>query len=227
MTNTHTWTDNVMEVGVAVENPDLVNENLEYLKMEAGKLAQFGSCSTISANAEKAVTLSEFNLLTGATIFVTFTNANTAGIPTLNVNSTGAKSIASEGGTVCSTTNPFYVPAGATVEFVYNGTYWIYKNRIVTSYVNGTSWYNQYANGLIEQGGFRTADTDGSKTITLSLAFKNTSYLLLVTENTGSAYSSHTEIKYSGWETKATGSFTSYCRSTSYSGGISWQAKGY
>src|SRR5574344_1034744 len=85
------------------------NENLK-------NITQIGTCSTASATAEKAVTLSGFVLTAGATIQVTFTNANTATTPTLNVNGMGAKAIYNEAGTAVSATNPAYFPAGSTVE---------------------------------------------------------------------------------------------------------------
>lgn len=140
---------------------------------------QLGTSSTTSVNAEKIVSLSGFLLSTGATILVTFTNANTADTPTLNVNSTGAISIADESGIVASSTTPFYVPAGATVEFIYNGTYWIYRNRIITSYVNGTSWYEQYTNGKIRQGGTILPASVGT-TVTFSKPFKDANYTVLL-----------------------------------------------
>src|SRR5574344_1813676 len=122
------------------------NENLK-------NITQIGTSATAEATAEKNVTLSGFVLATGATIQVTFTNANTATTPTLNVNSTGAKAIYNEAGTAASATNPAYFPAGATVEFTYNGTNWIFKKRVTENYVNGTSWYRVYSDGWIEQGG--------------------------------------------------------------------------
>lgn len=131
-----------------------------------------GSCATASATTEKAVTLSGFVLTTGATIQVTFANANTAATPTLNVNSTGAKAIYNESGTAVSATNPAYFPAGSTVEFTYNGTNWIFKKRVVENYVNGSSWYRVYSDGWIEQGGFVISDT----TVTLLKPFINISY---------------------------------------------------
>src|SRR5574344_1845797 len=124
------------------------NENLKNLK----NITQIGTCSTASATAEKAVTLSGFVLATGATIQVTFTNANTATTPTLNVNGTGAKAIYNEAGTAVSATNPAYFPAGSTVEFIYDGTNWVFKKRVIENYVNGTSWYRVHSDGWIEQG---------------------------------------------------------------------------
>lgn len=153
------------------------------LKANSG-VTKFGTCSTASATAEKAVTLSDFTLVTGATIEVTFTNANTAASPTLNVNNLGAKSIVSEDGTVTSATNPFYVPAGVTVEFTYNGTYFVYKNRIVSSYVNTTEWYEQWTNGKINQGGKIYIAQDSTATITFLKSFLNTYYQVFLEAQT-------------------------------------------
>lgn len=145
------------------------------------------SCATASATAEKIVVLDSFTLSKGATISVTFACTNSAPSPTLNVNSTGAKQISSEGGVVCSANNPLYVPAGATVEFTYNGSCWVYKNRIVSSYVNGASWYRKYANGFKEQGGsYAYVGDNVTGTITFLAPFKDTNYTIsLGTKSTG------------------------------------------
>src|SRR5574344_2069920 len=121
-------------------------------------ITQIGICSTASATAEKAVTLNGFVLATGATIQVTFTNANSANVPTLNVNSTGAKAIYNEAGTAVSATNPAYFPAGSTVEFTYNGTNWVFKNKVINHYYGAYNFYRVYSDGYTIQGGF-VADT--------------------------------------------------------------------
>lgn len=60
----------------------------------AAKLGRgYGACSTAAATKAKAVPLSGFTLVTGAIVGVKFSYDNTATAPTLNVNSTGAKSI--------------------------------------------------------------------------------------------------------------------------------------
>lgn len=179
-------------------------------------VTQLGTSSTASATAEKAVTLSGFVLATGATIQVTFTNANTADVPTLNVNATGAKAIYNEAGTAVSATNPFYALAGATVEFIYNGTNWIFKKRVIENYINGTSWYRVWSDGWIEQGGSVTEDT----TVTLLKSFKNTSYSAFST-----IFSSGASSGYS-WITNATAS-TLQVRGNSSSLPMCWIAKGY
>lgn len=144
-------------------------------------ITQIATCVTASVTAEKAVTLSGFVLATGATIQVTFTNANTTTTPTLNVNSTGAKAIYNEAGTAVSATNPAYFPAGSTVEFTYNGTNWIFKKRVVENYVNGASWYRVHSDGWIEQGGktgiISTAPSPGVL-VNFIKTFSNTNYVL-------------------------------------------------
>lgn len=159
----------------------IINGNFEVLSNAVGK---FCTCSTASATAEKAITLNGFSLSTGATIIVSFTNANTATAPTLNVNSVGAISIASESGTVCSSTNPAYFPANSTVEFIYNGTNWVFKKRVIENYVNGGTWYRVYSDGWIEQGGYLatpTAPSAANQTITFPKSFRNTNFTFLTT----------------------------------------------
>lgn len=78
----------------------------------------YGTSSTASTTSAKVVTSSGFVLATGVRIAVKFTNGNTTAFPTLNVNSTGAKSIY-QNGTVGATWS-----AREVVEFVYDGTNW-------------------------------------------------------------------------------------------------------
>lgn len=86
----------------------------------------YGTCATEAATVAKVVTLSDFDkLMNGVTIHVKFTYSNTATSPTLNVNSTGAKSIYKYGTTVPGTTALTSWPAGSIVSFTYDGTSWI------------------------------------------------------------------------------------------------------
>ena len=87
-------------------------------------VALLGTCSTASETAEKAVTLSGFILATGATIQVTFANANTSSMITLNVNSTGVKNIYDLKGNQI-TGDKFSNAANETCIFTYNGTNWV------------------------------------------------------------------------------------------------------
>lgn len=81
-------------------------------------ITHYGTCSTEAATAAKVVSLSGFNLVTGARIMVKFTVTNTAASPTLNVNNTGAKAIKYRGGAISAG----YLAANRVYEFVYDGT---------------------------------------------------------------------------------------------------------
>ena len=92
----------------------------------------YATSSTAAGTAAKVATLSSgsLTLKSGTTVAVKFTYANTASSPTLNVAGTGAKAIYTSG------VRYAYWQAGATVIFVYNGTYWysasepIYANTV-------------------------------------------------------------------------------------------------
>lgn len=106
-------------------------------------IVHYGVCETAAATAAKTVSITDFKLVTGAVVRVKFTNANTASSPTLNVNSTGAKTIMYRG----------YAPKTLTnynvYEFVYDGTYWrVVGNEMV---MTGASSSNAGKAGLVPQ----------------------------------------------------------------------------
>lgn len=78
----------------------------------------YGTCSTAAATAAKVVTCSGFALVTGGYAAVKFTNTDTSTTPTLNINSTGAKSIFYNGATITAG----MINSAKTAFFVYNGT---------------------------------------------------------------------------------------------------------
>lgn len=80
----------------------------------------YGTCSTAGSTTAKVGTLAGFALVAGGIIAIKFTNANTAAAPTLNVNSTGAKTIQCGG----MAPKPWCITAGMTALFQYDGTYW-------------------------------------------------------------------------------------------------------
>ena len=80
----------------------------------------YAHSTTGPTTAAKNATIDYGNLemVEGAVVSVTFTYANTASSPTLNVSSLGSKPIRTNG-------TPYaYWAAGATVLFVFDGTYW-------------------------------------------------------------------------------------------------------
>ena len=96
------------------------------------------TCSTAAGTAAKVVTCTGFQLTTGAAVTVRFTSGNSAASPTLNVNGTGAKGIRVYRGT--SLVTPFANwNAYATLEMVYNGTYWVITGNPVVYSLNAAS----------------------------------------------------------------------------------------
>ena len=96
----------------------------------AAKLGRgYGACSTAAATKAKAVTLSGFTLVTGAIVGVKFSYDNTATAPTLNVNSTGAKSIYYKGEAVAAG----LLKASYVYLFQYNGAQYELLNPVAQS----------------------------------------------------------------------------------------------
>ena len=82
----------------------------------------FVSCSTAAATAAKTVTIDGFRLLSGAQVRVKFNNANTASAPTLNITSTGAKSMRYKN--VVITGSNFTFDTTKIYTFTYTGNYY-------------------------------------------------------------------------------------------------------
>ena len=81
----------------------------------------YGTCDTAAGTAAKVVTCADFDtLMTGVTIRVKFANANTAASPTVNINSTGAKSVYRFGSTAPVDGDSW--KAGEVVDLLYDGT---------------------------------------------------------------------------------------------------------
>lgn len=87
--------------------------------------ALYGLCTTPGGTAAKVVSLSAFDaLMTGVTIAVKFSQANTAANPTLNVNGTGDIPIYVYGSTKPGTTAATSWASNSIVTFTYDGTNW-------------------------------------------------------------------------------------------------------
>lgn len=88
-----------------------------------------GTCSTSAGTAAKVVSCSDYSLTKGDVIFVTFSYTNNQSSPTLNVNRTGAKGIrAIVNGALTTLPNPGAIYANETLQFQYDGTYWVLMN---------------------------------------------------------------------------------------------------
>lgn len=94
----------------------------------------YGTCSTTASTAAKSVACADAKeLYSGLTIMITFSTANTAAAPTLNVNSLGAKNIYFDGANA-SSSNLFLWGTGASIQFTYNGTAWVPVGHPCTYY---------------------------------------------------------------------------------------------
>ena len=131
------------------------------------------TCIIAAGTAAKVATLDDatnFSLAVGVRVAVTFQYGNSAATPTLNVNSSGAKTIAvatsataftTGNGTTYNTWGPY-----ETIIFTYNGTYWVREL--------GRAIYNAYAN-TANQNAYRyvkvgsTSIDAGSTTGTIEL----------------------------------------------------------
>lgn len=130
----------------------LVNEGIEYTLVSMfeepaltlntqhlGTVSNYGVCDTADDVAAKTVTIPNFELKTGATVIIKFTNANSASSPTLNVSGTGAKPMYRYGTTKISTsTTVSGWVAGAIQMFTYDGTGWIRDYWSNTTYTNAS-----------------------------------------------------------------------------------------
>lgn len=84
----------------------------------------YATCSTSASTTAKVATLSAgtLTLVTGVTVSVKFTYANTKSAPTLNIAGTGAKYIRLNGSNL--TSSSYWWEAGAVITFVYGGGVW-------------------------------------------------------------------------------------------------------
>lgn len=148
--------------GTGATNAEQARANLGITGGGGSTTTWYGTCSTTASTAAKVVTCANFALETGAIIAILFTTANTAAIPTLNVNSTSAKSIYIGSGTVNSTTNTLKWSANTLLYFVYDGTYFRYLGSQSAASVvppeGAGTWY----------GTSSTAATTAAKTSTIA-----------------------------------------------------------
>jgi hypothetical protein len=132
----------------------------------------YGVCSTAAGTTAKVVTCPDFtssDLVEGAIIFVNFDNTNSGAVAslTLNVNSTGAKSIKQILNTSVSTlTSAGQIIANQTYMFVYDGTNWVTKLNYNSTYSSKTAAAGGTAVSLVTTGEKYTWNNKGNGTIT-------------------------------------------------------------
>lgn len=94
----------------------------------------YGTSSTGASTAQKSVTVSTgaFSLSAGRKIVVKFSNANTAGTPTLKVGTNAAKNIFNKGSQITTGSNKALI--AGVCEFIYDGT----QFHLIGSYIDTT-----------------------------------------------------------------------------------------
>ena len=122
----------------------------------------FGTCSVAAGTAAKTVSITAGTpaLEAGLRVTVKFSNANTAGTPTLNVNSLGAKNIFHNGAQITTGANKALL--AGTVEFVYDGTQW----QLVGNYIDTDTKAWSSITGKPTSTGSSTAGITASTTAT-------------------------------------------------------------
>ena len=158
-----------------------------------------GVCATAAATGAKTVSISGFNLYTGVTVKVMFTNGNSNNAPTLNVNSTGAKNIkvVKAGAKITppvhtgkwrgasSATTEAWQPL-TTLELMYDGTDWvIIGNPIVEDYYSESQSYIVYANGFIDISGYNKPSSY-QHTVSFPISFTSAPKITAVITNPNS-----------------------------------------
>lgn len=92
-------------------------------------IIHYGECSTVADGKNKVIYLKGFKLNLGARVIAKFANTNTASEPTLNVGSTGPRSIWYEGAAI----PPEALQKNGIYEFVFDGVYWQYVGTIAAN----------------------------------------------------------------------------------------------
>ena len=169
----------------------------------------YGTCSTTSSTAAKVVTCSGFTLSTGAIIGIYFSTGNTAATPTLNVNSTGAKSVYIGGSQPNATTNVLKWSSSTVLYFMYDGTYYRYITAVSSGSIvpprGANTWYGTSSTGISVQTKVSTIDNyvliKGSLvSITFSSSNTYTSAKIMLNVNSTGAK----DVYYNGVVTSST-----------------------
>ena len=107
----------ISQIKAGSTNHNLIASNVAY-----------GTCATAAATAAKVVSVSGgWELTAGAIVSVKFTNTNTAENPTLNVNSTGAKSIWYNTSLITTSSLSYAGYASRVAQYMYDGTNYVFQ----------------------------------------------------------------------------------------------------
>ena len=100
----------------------------------------YGTCTTASGTAAKVSTINNVVVCKGSKVGIQMTNANTVANATLNISSTGAKTIYANG-IALTADSPYNWIAGATTSFVFDGQCWRLENTSADYKINQTQQY--------------------------------------------------------------------------------------
>lgn len=128
--------DGTTKTGDIVHQVSQIDQDLDGVttrvsKTEVKLAGQYATSSTGAGTTAKVATITPavtgWTLYTGATVTVKFSTANTATTPTLNVNSTGAKTIKGYKGAALTEKEYKWV-ANDVITFIYDGTNWLMQS---------------------------------------------------------------------------------------------------
>lgn len=153
-----TWTDGTTSTTTPVLANGINTANTNATDAVNKASLRYGTCETAAATATKVVSLPGFSLYKGAMVSVSFTYANTATNPKLNVNGTGGKAIHVNGANI---TNKFYWRAKNTVSFIYDGTYWVMSDTCANTIL--ADWCDENDVTLINGGKLATHSVTANK----------------------------------------------------------------
>ena len=131
-TNTLKWSAGTQLVFMCHDNAYrfLTAQGAGTTTLPQGAGVWYGTSSTAATTAAKTSAVTNFRLTKGAIVNITFTTANTKADAalTLNVNSTGAKTIYVNNAATSATNNLLW-SAGETLTFVYSGSYYYFVGK--------------------------------------------------------------------------------------------------
>lgn len=166
-------------------------KTVDGVPLSTGK--HYAVCSTAASTSIKSVTLTGFQLVTGAEVTVRFSVTNTAAVGNLrlNVNSTGSRYIRYRNAVLPSAG---VLATGRTYRFVYDGTYWQLTGDLDTdtTYSEGTAelldvsytdmsyppmvWHHQVLHDYIDR--FRIKPLGRAENLSLSQQCKQCSLVI-------------------------------------------------
>ena len=144
----------------------------------------FGTCNTAASTSVKTVTCEGFDRKVGAVIRILMTNTNTASLPQLNINSTGAAYLSYGNARAASGSTQWL--AGSILTVVYTGSYYEVLSMAGswTPTIAGTASYTyqegyfEYHAGVVSfgfsiNGTFSSSTTATTQTVVAGLPFTN------------------------------------------------------